>query len=154
VRSLLAEYFLFIAAWCKSVRLLAACVILICCAPVTEAQVSLDDLRASAAEGNVEALNEMGNRLANGQGVARSDQKAIQYYSQAADLSYAPASFNLGMMHELGRGVPKNIGQAFSYYLKAAQQGFSPAQFNVGNMYAKGACGLGSISARGSVSQD
>jgi hypothetical protein len=46
---------------------LAACIILICCSPMVEAQVSFDDLRAKAAEGSVEALNEMGNRLANGQ---------------------------------------------------------------------------------------
>ncbi len=123
----------------KPVQFLAACVILICCVPLLKAQVSLDELQASAAAGNVEALNEMGNRFANGQGVARNDQEAIKYYTQAADRSYAPASFNLGMMHELGRGVAKNIGQAFRYYLKAAEQGFSPAQFNVGNMYANGA---------------
>ena len=101
--------------------------------------VDVATIPARAAQGDPEALNVLGNLLANGQGgLTRSAPEALRAYQQSADKGYAPALFNLGMMHELGNGVAADLPTAFKFYLKAAEQGFAPAQFNVGNMYANG----------------
>ena len=69
------------------------------------AQIDLATLQARAAAGEPEALNALGNAYANGQGVPQNTAEALKCYKQAADRGFAPALFNLGMMHELGRGV-------------------------------------------------
>src|SRR5882762_4779348 len=107
--------------------------------PLRAQTLDLATVQARAGQGDPEALNVLGNLLANGQGgMARNVPEALRLYQQAAAKGYAPALFNLGMMNELGNGVAADLAAAFKFYLKAAEQGFGPAQFNVGNMYANG----------------
>ena len=103
-----------------------------------QAQINIAALEASAAGGDVEAQNALGNAYVNGQGVDRDIAKAIEYYETAAIAGSGPAAFNLGLLHELGRGVELDLEKAFAYYLRAAELGLPAAQFNVGNMYSRG----------------
>lgn len=92
------------------------------------------DIQVRAEGGDADAQNTLGNRLT----AANNFAEALVWYERAAGRGFAPAQFNLGLVHELGRGVPIDLRQAFRYYLLAAEQGFIPAQFNTGNMYATG----------------
>ena len=122
----------------RLVRVGLAALAMVSLTGIGRAQSDLESVRTQAKAGDPTALNTLGNIYANGQGVAKDDREALRYYQQAADLSYAPANFNLGMMYELGRGVTRDLTKAFDYYRKSATQGFAAAQFNVGNMYAGG----------------
>ncbi|MDP2137594.1 MAG: LysM peptidoglycan-binding domain-containing protein [Candidatus Didemnitutus sp.] len=92
------------------------------------------DVQVRAEGGDADAQNTLGNQLT----AANKFTEALVWYERAAGRGFAPAQFNLGLVHELGRGVAVDLRQAFRYYLLAAEQGFIPAQFNTGNMYATG----------------
>ena len=55
MHSPLDEYFIPHVVLRKSMQFFVACLLLICCVPVMQAQISFDDLRAQVANGNVEA---------------------------------------------------------------------------------------------------
>ena len=89
-----------------------------------------------AHDGN--ALNMMGVMYANGQGVAKDERQAVEWYRKAADQGDATAQFNLGVMYDNGQGVSKDERLAVEWYRKAADQGNANAQFSLGVMYANG----------------
>jgi len=39
--------------------------------------------------------------------------KAIKWYRKAANLGYAVAQFNLGVMYDCGKGVPQDFEKAY-----------------------------------------
>jgi len=51
----------------------------------------------------------------------------MEWYSKAAEQSYAKAQFPLGWMYENGKGVDENISTAVHCYRKAAEQGYECA---------------------------
>jgi hypothetical protein len=71
-------------------------------------------------------------------GVPRDAAQAAHWYRRAADQGFAPAQFNLGIMHENAEGVPRDLAQAARYYRAAALQGAPGAQHNLGLLYGKG----------------
>ena len=78
-----------------------------------------------------------------GQGVARDEAQAVNWYRAAAQRGSPEGQFNLGRMYENGRGgLAQDGAKAVFWYRKAAEQGFSPAQNNVGSMYFDGRGGL------------
>ena len=75
---------------------------------------------------------------ANGRGVAKDENEAINWYRAAADQDLPVAQNELGWMHDQGKGVAQSDEKAFQWYLKAAQAGLTLAQHNVAVMYARG----------------
>lgn len=59
----------------------------------------------------------------NGDGIQQSDEKAVEWYSKAAEQGNASAQCNLGYMYEEGRGVLQSNEKAKYWYTKAANQG-------------------------------
>ena len=53
---------------------------------------------------------------------------AVRYYQQAADLNYAEAMMQLGVLYEHGRGVAQNQATARAWYEKAASLGHAEAK--------------------------
>ncbi len=105
----------------------------------SQSTAELEGIRTRAAQGDLEALNALGNAHTNGlYGLQADFVEALKWYRQAGEKGYAPAQFNLGLAYELGRGGAVDERQAFKFYLKAAEQGYVPAQFNTGNMYSTG----------------
>lgn len=61
--------------------------------------------------------------------------KAFAYYSQAAELGYEVAIFNLGWLYANALGVVKDTQKALELYRKAANQGYTLAQLWTGIAY-------------------
>ena len=60
-----------------------------------------------AAQGNVEALLQLGDSHWYGRGAKPDWGRAAQLYSAATRFRNAQAAFNLGAMHEYGVGLPQ-----------------------------------------------
>lgn len=64
----------------------------------------------------------------NGDGVAKDDAKAAEWYEKAAGQGNAFAQFNLGAMYDRGEGVSRDAAKAAEWWQKAAAQGNEAAQ--------------------------
>jgi len=64
---------------------------------------------------------------ATGDGVAKSDERAVRLYRKAAEKGVAEAQFNLGFMYLLGEGVQKDPAEARRWLELSAGQGYDQA---------------------------
>ena len=81
------------------------------------------EIYQKAEQGDVDALNEIGNMYFDGQGVEKDDKKALEYYTKAAEKGDTDALINIGVMYANGQGVEKDDKKAFEYLTKAAETG-------------------------------
>jgi TPR repeat protein len=95
----------------------------------------LEELKPLVDNGDPEAMFYVGLLYDNGEGVAQSYQRAMDWYTKAAKLGYAPAQNNLGWIYQKGTNVELSDKAAEFFYRKAAEQGNAAAQFNLGLMY-------------------
>jgi soluble lytic murein transglycosylase-like protein len=68
-------------------------------------------------------LTEWGRRYENGEGVAKSVDRAIRLYCKAAKKGDAAAQYYLGYIYANGRGVKRNDAQAAAWFNLAAKKG-------------------------------
>ena len=69
----------------------------------------------------------------------RGDYKiAFKLWLPLAELGYASAQFNLGLMYSKGRGVKQDDFEAMKWYRQAAEQGEANAQAILGFSYLLG----------------
>ncbi|MDD5274073.1 MAG: tetratricopeptide repeat protein, partial [Methylovulum sp.] len=96
----------------------------------TDAQTNLKAMPyvEAAGQGDAEAQYNLGMMYAGGNGVAKDDVKAVEWYEKAANHGLAKAQYILGVMYAKGEGVRKNETQAVNWYTKAAKQGVVDAQ--------------------------
>lgn len=73
-----------------------------------------------------------------GHGVPKDLKRAVELFTEAAELGYRPSQANLGLMYHNGNGVERNIGKALEYYTAAGRQGDLQSAFNLGQIYRKG----------------
>ena len=73
-----------------------------------------------------------------GDGVETDKNKAIYWYTKAAEQGYGPAQINLGLMYSAGDGVETDKNKAIYWFRKAASQGFREAQYSLGEMTYRG----------------
>ncbi len=116
------------------------------CAPTPQAQTFVDDFQRGlvayergdytaarafwqplADNYDLAALRNIGHLYRLGQGVARDGEKAVRYYTRAAELGFAPAQFNLAVMLHEGDGIPTDTEAARYWALRAANAGYAPA---------------------------
>jgi localization factor PodJL len=107
-------------------------------APLDQLPASERALRNAATSGNPAAQYEVGQRYANGDGMAQDLSQAAYWYNQAADQGLAIAQYRLAALYEKGRGVPQDDGKARVWYEKAAAQGNVKAMHNLAVIYAEG----------------
>lgn len=74
----------------------------------------------------------------NGDGVAKDDAKAVEWYQKAAEQGIAFAQYKLGAMYDKGEGVLKDAAKAAEWWEKAAAQGNGAAQESLKHLSAKG----------------
>ncbi len=55
-----------------------------------------------------------------------------------AEMGYAPAQYDLGVVYAKGRGVAQDYVEAAKWYRLAADQGYATAQYSLGGLYATG----------------
>lgn len=99
-------------------------------------------LREAAATGDPKALFEIGNRHAEGRGVAEDMAAAAEWYEKAAEEGLAPAQYRIGNLYEKGVGVERDIAIAKKWYELAAAQGNASAMHNLAVLHAMGADGI------------
>ncbi len=69
---------------------------------------------------------------------AKKHDRAVQWWTLAAEQGDLESLFNLGQAHRLGLGVAKDEAKAFELLLQAAQGGVAAAQSRIGLAYATG----------------
>ncbi|MCR5549846.1 MAG: sel1 repeat family protein [Bacteroidales bacterium] len=73
-----------------------------------------------------------------GKGVKQSYEKAVEWYSKAAEQGDASAQYLLGLCYEYGKGIKQSYEKAVEWYSKAAKQGDMSAQYLLGLCYEYG----------------
>ncbi len=96
-------------------------------------------IEKQAFAGVPEAQHDMGAIYVAGHGKIKQDlDRAILWFTEAADNGVANAKYNLGVLHHQGLGVNKNIDRAMSLYEDAAELGHPEAQYNLGIAHIEG----------------
>lgn len=94
--------------------------------------------RNLAERGNAEAQYNLGWLYHNGHGLAVSDQKALDWWEQAAAQEYPEALYALANLYRAGgRGIPKDAGRAIDYLLRAASRGDEESALLLRTLLAK-----------------
>ena len=79
------------------------------------------------------AINLLGGKYAQGGlGLRKDVRRAVELWTEAAELGSIGALFNLGIAYDLGKGVEQDKTKAVHYWTKAAMQGHFPSRYNLG----------------------
>ena len=70
-------------------------------------------------------------RRAQGQGVEKSEARAAEWFTRAAEHGYVDSAFDLAVLYERGQGVRQDLTQAMKWYAIAAFTGDAPSQARV-----------------------
>ena len=90
-----------------------------------------ESANASEQRANDQAKFYLALRYQKGIGVAQNPQKAIEWYTRAANRNVTPAQLNLGIMYARGEGVAVNEQQARYWLEKAAKRGDNRASYTL-----------------------
>ena len=97
----------------------------ICC--VGTSSQNIDQLQASAENGDADAMAELGECYYFGKGVSGDRDKAFMWLSKAADAGSSKACFWLGACYENGYGTDMDLEKAVYWYGKSAESGYTDA---------------------------
>lgn len=86
------------------------------------------ELQEQARSGDAEAQYLLGFMYDQGQGIPKDPQKALMWYTLAAEQGNADAQLTLGFMYDEGRGIERDQNIAVKWYTRAAEQGNAGAQ--------------------------
>lgn len=114
------------------------------CAAVQTQSFDIEPLEGLAADGDVSAQLELGQRFDLGNGVRRNKKKAEHWYRMAAEAGNAEAQNSVGSMLQAQR----KYGEAHDWYEKAAEQGHPQGTNNLAYLYDLG-LGVSQDRARG-----
>lgn len=94
------------------------------------------DYLKKANNGDTKAMVDLAVLFIYGNGVKKSDKKAMYWFRKAADLGYRLAEYNMGVAYEQGLlGVSIDIDEAIKWYTKAADKGEHRSQVNLAYLY-------------------
>ena len=94
--------------------------------------------KLSAAQGHLDAINNLGVMFDQGLGVAEDDAAAVKLFRTAAERSHPRAMNNLGRMLQKGEGVPQDYRAAAEWFEKASARGDMEARNNFAVMLDNG----------------
>lgn len=97
----------------------------------------VEQLRQAATSGDAEAQVELGNRYAEGNGLAKDPAQALDWYRKAADAGLGKAKVLVGEAYLLGRGTSVDIPQAMRWLEPAAKDKVPGAAGLLGQCYDK-----------------
>ena len=99
----------------------------------------LEELKAAADAGDVNAMLTLGDHFENGTGGAKKHPaECFRLYKQAADTGDAKALSYAAWCFKTGFGTPVNLPEAINLYKAAAAKGLVKAQACLGYLYEKG----------------
>jgi len=73
-----------------------------------------------------------------GEGIDKSLEKSLYWYTKSSEQGYPIAKNNLALMYEDGEGVKQDSNKSFNLVCNAALQGVPMSQHNVGRYYQYG----------------
>jgi hypothetical protein len=94
--------------------------------------------RRASEQGDPVAMTLLGELYANGYGVKKDEQRALAWFSLAADRGDRQGMFALAMFRFAGRGGPADQAEAASLLEKAAKLGNVAAAYNLALLYLEG----------------
>ncbi len=98
-----------------------------------------DMFELEIAEGNDNAMNDLGAQYYDGsRGFEQSFDKAIHYYTMAADKGNRQAQENLGYCYYYGRDGKPDYEKAFHFFALGAFDGHLISLYKIGDMYLNG----------------
>jgi TPR repeat protein len=101
-------------------------------------KTAFKEFRLSAQQGDASAQFFIGWMYANGKGVLKNDNAAVEWIRKAAEQGYADAQTSLGVKYFNGEGVLTDYKEAIKWFSKAANQEDAKAQLKLGIAYAIG----------------
>lgn len=106
--------------------------------PTQGHQLTPNELKKRADDGDVSAMFQLGKLYYYGQQVPQNAQYAVYYIKKAADEGETEAQLMFYLMNKEGRGVPQDLQQAFYYCEMAADNSNPQAMFECGAMLQQG----------------
>ena len=103
---------------------------------------AIQQLRAQAEKGNVEAQFALAQAYDRGREVPIDKVEAVRWYMRAAEQGDAFSQYLLGNNAWNGTGMPKSEQAAVQWWQRAAAQGFAPAQSSLGRALVTGGQGV------------
>jgi uncharacterized protein len=99
----------------------------------------LDQLKALAAQGNAEAMLNLGERQIQSEGAEKNLEEGMQWLRKAIDAGKHRAYYDLGFVYSNGLidGKP-DIAEAMKYFRKGAELGNSDCQTSMGLLFQAG----------------
>ncbi|EJK58888.1 hypothetical protein THAOC_20953 [Thalassiosira oceanica] len=80
-----------------------------------------------------DAINFLGQKYYHGGlGLQKDMRKAVELFTEAAELGSTEALFDLGNAYREGDGVQQDKAKAVEFFAKAAMQGHAESRFNLG----------------------
>lgn len=104
----------------------------------TYGELSTDELRQRANNGDATAQSVLGYRYYDGDRAPQDYKQAIYWFTKAANQGNAEAQYLLGLCYFGGNGTARDWQQAVSWFTKAANQGYANAQYCLGVCFASG----------------
>jgi len=96
------------------------------------------ELYTKAVKGDEKAQMLLAYSYQEGENAPKDQQKAIYWYTKAAEKGNVIAQYNLGDIYDSGNGVNQDFVKAAYWFRKAADQGDAMAQCSLGNCYFNG----------------
>lgn len=114
-----------------------------CIAVVLLAQnVSIQDIKRAANQGNAQAQYLLGWNYHKGEGVPLDYEQAFNWWQKSAGAGYVPAMERLFVCYKYGYGVQKDREKTAYWCQKAAEGGSAMCQYHLGKFYMYGTGGF------------
>ncbi|EJK74004.1 hypothetical protein THAOC_04346, partial [Thalassiosira oceanica] len=90
-------------------------------------------VHARVAKKDPEAINHLGEKYCHGRlGLQKDMQRAVELWTEAAELGSVEALNNLGVAYHSGAGVKQDLAKGIHFWRKAAMQGHDQCRHNLG----------------------
>lgn len=95
-------------------------------------------IKQARKEGTGKEKYDIGMGFYEGKICPRNYERAVEWFTEAANANYAPAATALGRCYFLGHGVRKNVSKALAFYARGREGGDPEGAFLLGHCYELG----------------
>ena len=107
-------------------------------APQDYDNMSFDEIKRLAEQGDAEAMCRLGICYLNGESVDKNYISAFEWFKKSAKLGCVDAMNRVGVRYFQGQGTSQNNEEAFKWFKQAAEKGHIKAMDNLADCYYNG----------------